>query len=76
MHFPWSTDLEPWIVDSVSRFKLLGSRLGDAGLGYWGWVRDLDRLGLRGVVPPKIPVSSDDLAGIRTDNLACHLIGL
>jgi len=28
---PWSTDLEPRIVDSVSRFKLRGSRLLDAG---------------------------------------------
>ena len=30
---PWSKDLEPGIVDSVSRFKLLGSRLVDAGPG-------------------------------------------
>ena len=33
---PWSTDLEPWIVYSVSRFKLRGSRLVDAEPGYWG----------------------------------------
>ena len=30
---PWSTDLEPRSEDSVSRFKLRGSRLVDAGLG-------------------------------------------
>ncbi len=30
---PWSTDLEPWIVDSVSRIKLRGSRLVDARPG-------------------------------------------
>ena len=45
---PWSTDLEPWIVDSVSRFKLRGSRLVDAEPGYLGWLRDLDRIRLRG----------------------------
>ena len=33
---PWSTDLEPRIVDSVSRFKLRGSRLVDAGPGLLG----------------------------------------
>ena len=32
---PWFTDLEPRIVDSVSRLKLRGSRLVDAGPGYW-----------------------------------------
>ena len=30
---PWSTDLEPRIVDRVSRFKLRGSPLVDAELG-------------------------------------------
>jgi hypothetical protein len=35
---PWSTDLEPWIVDSVSRFKLRGSRLVDAEPGLVGLV--------------------------------------
>ena len=30
---PWTTDLEPWIVDSISRFKLRGSRLVDAEPG-------------------------------------------
>ena len=30
---PWSTDLEPRIVDSISRFKLSGSRLVDARPG-------------------------------------------
>ena len=33
MHFPWSTDLEPRVVDRVPRFKLRGSRLVDAGPG-------------------------------------------
>jgi hypothetical protein len=33
---PWSTDLEPWIVDRVSRFKLRGSRLVDAEPGLLG----------------------------------------
>ena len=33
---PWSTDLEPWSGDSVSRFKLRGSRLGDAEPGLLG----------------------------------------
>ena len=33
---PWSTDLEPRIVDSVSRFKLRGSRLVVAGPGVTG----------------------------------------
>ena len=35
---PWSTDLEPRIVDSISRFKLRGSRLVDAELGLLGLV--------------------------------------
>ena len=35
---PWSTDLEPWVVYSVSRFKLRGSRLVDAGPGLLGLV--------------------------------------
>ena len=35
---PWSTGLEPWIVDSVSRLKLRGSRLVDAELGLLGLV--------------------------------------
>ena len=35
---PWSTDLEPWVVYSVSRFKLRGSRLVDAGAGLLGLV--------------------------------------
>jgi len=30
---PRSADLEPWILDRVSRFKLRGSRLVDAGPG-------------------------------------------
>ena len=33
---PWSTDLEPRIVDSASRFKLRGSRLVDAEPGVTG----------------------------------------
>ena len=33
---PWSTDLEPWILDSISRLKLRGSRLLDAGPGLLG----------------------------------------
>ena len=33
---PWSTDLEPRIVDLGSRFKLHGSRLPDAGPGVTG----------------------------------------
>jgi len=35
-------------VDRVPKFKLRGYRLVDAGPGYWGWLRDLDRIGLRG----------------------------
>ena len=35
---PWSTDFEPWIVDSVSRLKLRGSRLVDAEPGLVGLV--------------------------------------
>ena len=35
---PWSTDLEPCFGDSLSRFKLRGSRLGDAGPGLLGLV--------------------------------------
>ena len=35
---PWSTDLEPWIVDSVSRFKLHGSRLPVTEPGLLGMV--------------------------------------
>ena len=37
---PWSTDLEPRIVDRVPRLKLRGSRLVDAGPGYWAgcWI--------------------------------------
>ena len=47
---PWSTDLEPWIVDSISRFKLRGSRLLDAEPGVtwvvcWIWI-DLGRGGV------------------------------
>ena len=30
---PWSTDLEPWVVGRIPRFKLRGSRLVDAGPG-------------------------------------------
>jgi hypothetical protein len=45
---PWSMDLEPWIVDSVSSFKLRGSRLADAEPGYWEWLLDLNRIGSRG----------------------------
>ena len=45
---PWSTDLEPCIVDRVPRFKLRGSRLEDAEQHYLGWLRDLDRRGSRG----------------------------
>ena len=39
---PWSTDLEPGIVDRVPRFKLRCSRLVDAEPGYLGWLQDLD----------------------------------
>ena len=35
---PWSTDLEPLILDSVSRFKLRGYRLVDGGPGLLGMV--------------------------------------
>ena len=35
---PWPTDLKPWIEDSVSRFKLRGSRLVDAETGLLGLV--------------------------------------
>ena len=35
---PWSTDLQPRIVDNLSRFKLRGSRLGGAGPGLLGLV--------------------------------------
>ena len=35
---PWSTDLEPRIVDRVLRFKLNGSRLEDAEQRYLGWL--------------------------------------
>ena len=35
---PWSTDLEPRILDSVSRFKLRGYRLVDGGPGLLGMV--------------------------------------
>ena len=35
---PWSTDLEPRIVDSVSRLKLRGSCLVDAGPGLLGQI--------------------------------------
>ena len=35
---PWSTDLEPRVVESVSRFKLLGSRLVETELGLLGLV--------------------------------------
>ena len=35
---PWSTDLEPRIVDSVPRFKLRGSRLLDAEPGLLGMI--------------------------------------
>ena len=40
---PWSTDLEPCFGDSVSRFKLRGSRLVDTGPGvtwdgWWIWI--------------------------------------
>ena len=37
---PWSTDLEPWVVSRIPRFKLRGSRLVDAGPGYLGWLLD------------------------------------
>ncbi len=33
---PWSTDTEPWSEDSISRFKLRGSRLVDAEPGLLG----------------------------------------
>ena len=33
---PWSTDLEPWVVGRIPRFKLRGSRLVDAGSGVTG----------------------------------------
>ena len=50
---PWSTDLEPWVVGRIPRFKLRGSRLGDAGPGLLGlvarsesnWVEGEARLG-------------------------------
>ena len=35
---PWSTDLEPWVVGRIPRFKLRGSRLVDAGPGLLGMV--------------------------------------
>ena len=35
-------------MDRVPRFKLRGSSLVDAELGYWGWLLDLDRFGSRG----------------------------
>ena len=45
---PWSTDLEPQIVDRVLRFKLCGSRLLVAERGYLGWLLDMDRIGSSG----------------------------
>ena len=56
---PWSTDLEPRIVDRVSRFKLRGSRLVDAGPGVtwdgcWIWNELALGVGRRfGVVVPR-----------------------
>ena len=35
---PWSTDIEPRIVDTVPMFKLHGSRLVGAGSGLLGMV--------------------------------------
>ena len=35
-------------MDRVPRFKLRGSSLVDAELGYWGWLLDLERFGSRG----------------------------
>ena len=45
---PWSTELEPWFGDRVSRLKLRGSRLVDAEQRYLGWLLDLERIGSRG----------------------------
>ena len=45
---PWSTDLEPWVVDSVSRLKLRGSRLVDAEPGLLGLVAGSGSIWVKG----------------------------
>ena len=46
---PWFTQLEPWVVYSVSRFKLRGSRHVDAGAGLLGLVDGSGLIRLDGV---------------------------
>ncbi len=46
---PWSTDIEPRIVDTVPMFKLRGSRLVDAGPGLLGMVARFGSIWAEGV---------------------------
>ena len=45
---PWSTDLEPRIVDSISWLKLRGSRLVDAEPGLLGLVARFGSIWVKG----------------------------